>query len=104
MSTTSDFPPSVPADVTLSPDAHYVESTNKQGKCCQLIDNTGTIIEPELIKLLAELIESNQFGINALSSSNGVIALNKPRLTHIQINDHLYRLLLYRYQAIIEYF
>ncbi len=55
-------------------------------------------------KLLAELIDSEQFGLNALSSDNGILALDKPRLSHVQVDTHLYRLLVYRYQAIIEKF
>ena len=104
MSNTSDFGHTFSNNIQISEGATIVEATNVQGKTCQLVDNTGTIDHQTLKNLLSELIDGNQFGINALSSQNGVINIDKPRLTHIQINKELYRLLLYRYQAIIESF
>jgi len=74
------------------------------GKACQLYDNTASIPAPELESLLAQLVADKHFGINALSSSDGIINLDKPKLSHIQIKDDLYRLYLYRYHAIIESF
>jgi len=74
------------------------------GKPCELYDNTRSIEVDELQALLEQLINDQLFGIHALSSSDGIIHLDKPKLSHIQINSDLYRLYLYRYHAIIENF
>ena len=104
MSNIPEISPPLPPEFQLTPDAVVIEASNSRGKTCQLIDNTGTIDPKELNELLAELIQANQFGINALSSTDGVLNLDKPRLSHIQLGDNLYRLVLLRYQAIIENF
>ena len=92
------------ANYQINTHAKIIRGKTENGKPCQLIDNTGTIDDCELDSLLNQLLSDKQFGINALSSSNGVIAIDKPRLTHIQIKDELYRLLIFRYDAIIEKF
>lgn len=104
MSNISNIYPPLPDGITLNQRAGMVEARNSRGKICQLIDNTGTIEDSQLIDLLNQLIEDEQFGINALSSTDGTLNIDKPRLSHIQIQDDLYRLLLLRYQAVIEKF
>ena len=104
MSNISKITPPLPDEITLNHGANVVEARNSRGKICQLIDNTGTIENSQLINLLNQLIQDEQFGINALSSMDGTLNIDKPRLSHIQIHDELYRLLLLRYQAVIEKF
>ena len=84
-----------------APKACGITHNNKE---CELFDNTCSLPQQELDKLLDELIKDKHFGINALSASDGIIYLDKPKLSHIQIKDDLYRLYLYRYHAIIENF
>ncbi|MDH5258016.1 MAG: hypothetical protein OEX07_08400 [Gammaproteobacteria bacterium] len=93
-----------PAEIRISESANKVTSNLDNGKQCELYDNTGLIPDTELKELLDQLVQDRLFGINALSSSDGIIYLDKPKLSHIQINDDLYRLYLYRYHAIIENF
>jgi len=88
----------------INKNATKTTNTLSNTKECVLYDNTGSISTKELEDLLAQLIKDKHFGINALSSSDGIIYLDKPKLSHIQINDNLYRLYLYRYHAIIESF
>jgi len=91
-------------ELKISKNATKTSSNTNNGKECTLYDNTNSISLPERQKLLSELITDGHFGINALSSSDGIIYLDKPKLSHIQINEDLYRLYLYRYHAIIETF
>lgn len=93
-----------PAEIKISESANKITSSLSNGRQCKLYDNTGLIPDLELRGLLDQLIQDSLFGINALSSSDGIIYLDKPKLSHIQINDDLYRLYLYRYHAIIENF
>lgn len=104
MSNTPNVPNPLPAEINLTPEAITVERANSNGKTCQLIDNTGTIAQSMLDELLTQLIQDKQFGINAISSTDGVLNIDKPRLSHIQIDESLYRLILFRYQAVIENF
>jgi len=104
MTNTSNISPKLPSEISLSPEAVIVEEVNSNGKTCQLIDNTGTIGRSKMSELLNELIQEEQFGIKAISSTDGILKIDQPRLSHIQINETLYRLILFRYQAVIENF
>jgi len=92
------------SELEINANATKVSCKNHNKKKCTLFDNTGNIPQKELEKLLKQLVENQHFGINALSASDGIIYLDKPKLSHIQIKDDLYRLYLYRYHAIIESF
>lgn len=91
-------------ELKINENATKITSYTANNKKCELFDNTSSISTQELEKLLAQLIEDKHFGVNALSASDGIIYLDKPKLSHIQIKDDLYRLYLYRYHAIIENF
>lgn len=88
----------------INKNATKVTSETHNHKKCELFDNTGAIPQQNMEELLAQLVADKHFGINALSASDGIIYLDKPKLSHIQIKDDLYRLYLYRYHAIIESF
>jgi len=92
------------ATLEISENATKISSITHNNKTCELFDNTASIPVSELTELLNQLVQDRHFGINALSSSDGIILINKPKLSHIQINNDLYRLYLYRYHAIIEHF
>lgn len=92
------------AELKINENATKVSGTTHNNKPCELYDNTCTIPQQEMSELLDQLIKDKHFGINALSASDGIIYLDKPKLSHIQIKDDLYRLYLYRYHAIIESF
>ena len=94
----------IESELKINKNAPKVSGTNHNDKKCELFDNTCSIPQQELKVLLAQLIADKHFGINALSASDGIIYLDKPKLSHIQIKDDLYRLYLYRYHAIIESF
>lgn len=91
-------------DVKIQDNATVVTGKTDKGKVCKLADNTGSVDKIELEGLLNNMIESQVFGIHAISSGDGIINFDKPRLSHIQIDDDLYRLYLFRYHAIIEKF
>ncbi len=92
------------AQLKVAENATKVSATTHNDKECTLFDNTCTLTQQTMNELLAELVKDKLFGINALSASDGIIYLDKPKLSHIQIKDDLYRLYLYRYHAIIESF
>ena len=91
-------------ELKINENATKVTSKTLNNKECKLYDNTCSLPQQELEELLAQLIQDRHFGINAMSASDGIIYLDKPKLSHIQIKDDLYRLYLYRYHAIIESF
>ncbi len=83
--------------------AQVVEGRTRRGRPCRLIDNTGTLRPETLQALLDDLVAQDQFGALGVADG-GVLALDKPRFTHIQLEGRLYRLLLFRYHACIEAF
>jgi len=91
-------------EIVIKKNATNISQQLANGKMCKLFDNTCTISNTELEELLTQLMQDKHFGIHALSSSDGIIYLDKPKLSHIQIKEELYRLYLYRYHAIIESF
>jgi hypothetical protein len=88
----------------ISSRAVTIEGVAHNGKKCRIIDNTGTITSHELERLLNDLIEQKQFGIWAQTSGSGRLVAGGGRGGHIQVNDTLYRLVLFSYDAIIENF
>jgi len=104
MNTHKNSPGLTNDQIHIKDNATTLAKTLANGKQCQLYDNTLSINEKELEALFEQLVQDKHFGINALSSSDGIIHLDKPKLSHIQIQDDLYRLYLYRYHAIIEKF
>jgi len=91
-------------NIEIQENATIVNGETNNGKSCKLADNTGEIKKNELEQLLNGMIDDQLFGIHAMSSSDGIISLDKPKLSHIQVDDDLYRLYLFRYHAIIEKF
>lgn len=91
-------------ELKINENATKVSGETHNNKKCELFDNTCKIPQQDMAELLAQLVADKHFGINALSASDGIIYLDKPKLSHIQIKDDLYRLYLYRYHAIIENF
>lgn len=90
------------SEQALSENAIVVQGETLAGKPCRIVDNTGSIPETELVRLLDELVQQNEFGIKGLSDSQGNMKLGEPRLAHIQIEGDLYRLVLLPYEARIE--
>lgn len=94
-----------PGPESLRPDATIVEGRTHNGKPCRIVDNTATVPEGELRAVLETLIHERKFGPGGLSASGGsTIRLGAPIATHVQFGEHLYRLLLYPYEARIEHF
>lgn len=86
-------------------DAVIVEGITHTGKPCRIVDNTASIDRAALHDVLDALIRERRFGISGLSAAGGaVIPLDRPRATHIQFGDTLYRILLFPYEARIEPF
>jgi len=83
---------------------YIVSAQSPNGRDCKLKDMTQSIDRNELEQLMQDLLEQKLFGFNMLSSTDGVMNLDKPRLTHIQLGEELYRLLLFPYEARIETF
>ena len=90
----------------IHPAAVHYMSTTHQGKSCRLIDNTGRHLpETECRDILSALIENQLFGFRSLSAQGGdTIDLARRESSHIQIDEQLYRLIVYRYEARIENF
>lgn len=103
-----DLPPREPFDVLnpLREDAQRISGTTRQGKPCELIDNSGAgLPQAELREVLDGLIAADAFGFHARSAGGGsTIDLDRRESAHIQIGDALYRLVVYRYCARIEPF
>jgi len=85
-------------------DPFIVISHTPSGRECCLKDMTQSLPKAELEQLMDQLLEQKLFGFNMLSDTSGTMSLDKPRLTHIQIGEQLYRLLLFPYEAQIETF
>jgi hypothetical protein len=88
--------------VEISPTATVVNGEIPSGKSCRLIDNTGTIAAIKLEGILRDLIANDVFGIKGFSSDGSSLRLDQPQFAHVQIDEELYRLLIYRYEAYIE--
>lgn len=89
----------------ISPGAVVLEGTSLKGKPCRLVDNTATVPLDELKILLQALIEQGKFGPGGLSASGGnTITLGMPESAHVQLNDTLYRLIIFDYEARLERF
>ncbi len=90
----------------LRDDAIHYQTTNKHGKPCVLVDNTGHRLNAEACReILDSLIENDIFGFRTLSASGGdTISLERRESTHVQIGEELYRLIVFRYEARIELF
>ena len=80
-----------------------VEGTTRRGRPCRLSDHTGTLSRETLESLLQDLIEQEQFGVLGLTQGEA-LSLDNPRFTHVQLEGRLYRLLVFRYHAVIEEF
>lgn len=93
----------VPGEV--APGATVLTAVTHTGKPCRIVDNTGSVDPRELQLVLETLVRERRFGLTALSAKGGTtIALNRPITSHIQFGEHLYRLLLFPYEARIERF
>jgi len=90
----------------LRDDAVRYPGHTKRGKACELVDNTGCALAPDECRdILASLIENDLFGFHPFSASGGeTISLERRESTHVQVDDDLYRLIVFRYQARIENF
>lgn len=90
----------------LRDDAIHYRSTNKHGKTCNLVDNTGNRLNADDCReILDSLIENDIFGFRTLSASGGdTISLERRESTHVQVGEDLYRLIVFRYEARIELF
>ncbi|MHB0992209.1 MAG: hypothetical protein ACYC3O_08105 [Burkholderiales bacterium] len=90
----------------LREDAVNYRATNKHGKKCLLVDNTGKQLnEADCREILDSLIENDIFGFRTLSASGGdTISLERRESTHVQVGEDLYRLIVFRYEARIELF
>jgi hypothetical protein len=102
------MPMSLPQDPPVPPlseKAVVIEGQAHNGRSCRLVDNTGTVARDVLEGLLSDLIESRRFGLSGLSAGgSGTIRLGAPEFTHIQLGDHVYRLILLPYEARLEVF
>lgn len=89
----------------LSPHAKVVEGVAHNGKPCRIVDNTGRVPDKEMLKLLNQLIEDGHFGLSGRSlSGDGHMMIGAPDFTHIQIEEGIYRFILFPYEARIEAF
>lgn len=94
-----------PSAGSVRADAVIVEGVTHTGRACRIVDNTASIERAALREVLEALIRERRFGVTALSATGGsVIPLDRPRSTHIQFGDTLYRILLFPYEARIERF
>jgi len=92
-------------DPERHPEATVIQGVAHNGKPCRVIDRTGRIGTGDLNDLLATLIEQRRFGLSGLSALGGnTISIGAPEFGHIQIGDHLYRMTLRPYEAILEGF
>lgn len=92
--------PAEPPSVTFI----TVYGRTRRGRRCSLADRTGEALpEAELGRLLADLIAADAFGFRAVGEGAG-IALDRPRLGHVQIGERLYRVIVERYAARVEKF
>ncbi|GEM_PF-6672919 len=80
-----------------------VEGVTRRGRRCHLSDHTATLSRDTLESLLQDLIEQDQFGMLGLTQGE-TLSLDNPRFTHVQLEGRLYRLLVFRYHAVIEEF
>lgn len=87
------------------PGATIIEALTHKGKCCRVVDNTGTIDRAELERLLEDLIRMGRFGLRGLSAKGGTtIRIGEPEFTHMQFGEQIYRMLLFPYEARLESF
>jgi len=108
MAPSSDFvddnaPSPTPGEI--SADATIIEGVAHNGKPCRVVDNTASVDPAELRELLEDLIRERRFGLQGLSvAGSDRIAIDQPIATHIQLGSDIYRILMFPYEARIEYF
>lgn len=89
----------------LSEAATVVDGLAQNGKPCRVIDNTGCLSIESLRALLEDLIRERQFGLSGLSEAGETaIRIGAPKFTHIQLEDNLFSLTVYPYEAWLEKF
>ena len=85
--------------------AVILEGMTKRGKPCRLIDNTASAPREELVALLNDLIEQEHFGPSGLSVAGGnTIRIGAPQSAHVQLGEHIYRMIVVDYSARLESF
>ena len=81
-----------------------VAGRTARGRECELLDCSGDgLPQPELERLLAQLIAADAFGFRAHGGADAV-PIGQPEYAHVQIGERLYRLIVDRHTARLERF
>jgi hypothetical protein len=88
-----------------SGDGLEVRGRTRRGRDCALVNASGDALpREELERLLADLIAADAFGFHATGDSGGAIRIDRPAFGHVQVGEHLYRLIVDRHRATLEKF